>query len=65
MKLKESTKWQLKKIIRDLNYEASEYEWGSEEYEFLMDIVCEIEDEVRRWRLKMKPKENLEIYKKW
>lgn len=48
MKLKESTKLQLKKIMRDLNYEASEYEWGSEEYEFLMDIVCEIEDEVRR-----------------
>lgn len=44
MKLKESTKWQLKKIIGDLNYEASEYEWGSEEYEFLSDVAREIED---------------------
>lgn len=48
MKWKESTKWQLKKIIRDLNYEASEYEWGSEEYEFLMEIAATIEDEVRK-----------------
>lgn len=46
MKLKESTKLQLKKIIRDLDYEASEYEWGSEEYEFLSDIVREIEDAI-------------------
>ncbi|MDU2116177.1 MAG: hypothetical protein E7E84_07525, partial [Peptoniphilus lacydonensis] len=50
MKLKESTKWQLKKIIGDLNYEASEYEWGSEEYEFLSDVACEIEDGI--WGLK-------------
>lgn len=48
MKLKETTKWQLKKIIRDLDFEASEYEWGSEEYEFLMELVATIEDEVRR-----------------
>lgn len=48
MKWKESTKWQLKKIIEDLNYEASEYEWGSEEYEFLMEIAATIEDEVRK-----------------
>lgn len=49
MKFKESTKWQLKKIIRDLDYEACEYEWGSEEYEFLTEIVAEIEDAV--WRV--------------
>lgn len=46
MKFKESTKIQLKKIIRDLDYEASEYDWGSEEYEFLSDVVCEIEDAI-------------------
>lgn len=46
MKFKETTKWQLRKIMRDLNYEASEYEWGSEEYEFLSDVVCEIEDAI-------------------
>ncbi|WP_187360322.1 hypothetical protein [Peptoniphilus harei] len=44
MKLKESTKWQLKKIIRDLNYEASEYKWGSKEHEFLDEMAAEIEN---------------------
>lgn len=48
MKFKEMTKWQLKKIMRDLNYEASEYDWGSDEYEFLMELVAIIEDEVRK-----------------
>ena len=47
MKLKESTKIQLKKIMWALDYEASEYEWGSEEHDFLLDIVCEIEDVIR------------------
>lgn len=46
MKLKETTKLQLRKIMRDLNYEALEYEPGSEEYEFLSDVVCEIEDAI-------------------
>ena len=46
MIFKETTKWQLKKIIGDLNYEASEYEWGSEEYEFLDEIAAEIEDAI-------------------
>ncbi|CAC9931727.1 hypothetical protein PEPNEM18_01060 [Aedoeadaptatus nemausensis] len=46
MGLKEETVTQLKKTIRDLDYEESEYEWGSEEYEFLMDVVCEIEDAI-------------------
>lgn len=46
MKFKQSTKWQLKKIMRDLDYEASEYEWGSKEYEFLMELVAEIEDAI-------------------
>lgn len=48
MKFKEETKIQLKKIMWDLDYEASEYDWGSEEYEFLLGIVCEIEDEMRK-----------------
>lgn len=44
MKLKESTKIQLKKIMWALDYEASEYDWGSEEYEFLMELIAMIED---------------------
>lgn len=53
MKFTDSTKWQLKKVMSDLNYEASEYDWGSEEYEFLTEIVAEIEDavwRVNRWK---------------
>lgn len=48
MKFTDSTKWQLKKIIRDLDYEACEYDWGSDEYEFLMELAATIEDEVRK-----------------
>ena len=44
MDFKETTLVQLKKTMRDLDYEASEYEWGSEEYEFLMEIIAMIED---------------------
>lgn len=44
MSFSQSTKSQLKKTMRDLDYEASEYEWGSEEYEFLMEIIAMIED---------------------
>lgn len=44
MKLKLQTKIQLEKTMRDLDFEASEYEWGSEEYEFLMEIIAMIED---------------------
>lgn len=47
MKFREETKWLLKKIMRDLNYEASEYRWLSEEYETLMDLCGEIEDVLR------------------
>ena len=44
MKFKEATRYQLKKTIRDLDYEASYYEWGSEEYEFFMELIDMIED---------------------
>ena len=46
MKFEQSTISQLKKVMRDLDFEASGYEWGSEEYEFLMEIVAEIEDAI-------------------
>lgn len=46
MDFKETTLVQLKKTMRDLDYETSEYEWGSEEYEFLMEIIAMIEDEL-------------------
>lgn len=32
----------------DLDYEASEYEWGSEEYDFLTELIIVIEDEIRK-----------------
>lgn len=48
MKFSQSTKNQLKKTMRDLDFEASEYDWGSDEYEFLMEVIAMIEDEVRK-----------------
>ncbi len=53
MKFTDSTKEQLKKIIRDLDYEACEYEWGSKEHECLMDIATDIENAIwgfERWK---------------
>lgn len=50
MKFKEETTIQLKKMMRDLDYEASEYDWGSEEYEFLMEIIAMIEDEMTEFK---------------
>lgn len=44
VKFKEETKIQLKKTMRDLDFESSEYEWGSDEYEYLMEIIAMIED---------------------
>ena len=56
MKFNHTTTTTLKKIIDELAYIALDYEWGSDEYEFLMEIAITIEDEVRKWRLKMKQK---------
>lgn len=46
MEFEQSTKWLLKKIMRDLNEEATTYDFGSKEYEFLSDVVSEIEDAI-------------------
>ena len=46
MEFEPSTKWLLKKIMRDLNEEATTYDWGSKEYEFLTDVVSEIENAI-------------------
>lgn len=46
MKFRFQTKIQLERIMQDLDYEASEYECESEEYEFLMELIAMIEDEV-------------------
>lgn len=49
MKFRFQTKIQLERIMQDLDYEASEYECESEEYEFLMELIAMIEDEVAEW----------------
>lgn len=46
MEFEPSTKWLLKKIMRDLNEEVTTYDWGSREYEFLTDVVSEIENAI-------------------
>lgn len=47
MNFKKTTKTVLINIMEDLDYEASEYEWGTDEYEFLMEILAEIEDVIK------------------
>lgn len=47
MKFNHTTTTTLKKIIDKLAYIALDYEWGSDEYEFLMEIAITIEDEVK------------------
>lgn len=48
MKFNHATTTTLKKILDALAYIASDYDWGSDEYEFLMEIAATIEDEVRK-----------------
>lgn len=48
MNFKEATRDQLKKTAKDLDCEASKYEWGCEEFWFLMELIAMIEDEMRR-----------------
>ena len=50
MEFEQSTTSQLKKVIRDLDYEASKYEQESKEHDFLMKISLEIENVIFAWR---------------
>lgn len=48
MDFNQTTKRNLTRILDELAYLASDYDWGSDEYEFLMELAAEIEDEVRK-----------------
>ena len=37
----------LKRILQELDFETAGYEWGSEEFEFLMELCGQIEDALR------------------
>ena len=37
----------LKRILKDLDFESSNYDWGTDEFEFLMELCGEIEDVLR------------------
>lgn len=49
MKFKEGTIVQLKKTAEYLDCEASKYEWGCEEFWFLMGLITMIERKVEGW----------------
>lgn len=40
----------LKRILEELDFECNDYEWGTEEHEFLMELCGEIEDVLRGGR---------------
>ena len=48
MDFNQTTKRNLTRILDELEYLASDYDWGSNEYNFLMEIAATIEDEVRK-----------------
>lgn len=37
----------LKRILKDLDFETTGYEWGTEEFEFLIGLCGTIEDALR------------------
>ena len=41
------TREKLKRISQELDFESNGYEWGSDEFEFLMDLCGQIEDALR------------------
>ena len=38
------TREKLKRMSQEFEFESNGYEWGSEEFEFLMDLCGQIED---------------------
>ncbi len=38
------TREKLKRIIKDIDFEAGNYDWGTEEFAFLMDLCEDIKD---------------------
>lgn len=49
MELKKETIAQLKKTAKDLDCEASKYEWGCQEFWFLIGLITMIERKVEGW----------------
>lgn len=50
MKFDNYTREKLKRILEELDFETNGYEWGSEEFEFLMELCGQIEDALRGGR---------------
>ena len=44
------TREKLKRILDELDLESNGYDWGSDEFEFLMDLCGQIEDALRGGR---------------
>ena len=44
------TREKLKRILQELDFESSGYEWGTEEFEFLIGLCGDIEDALKAHR---------------
>ena len=47
MEFDDYTREKLKRILQELDFEASVYDWGSKEFEFLMNLCGDIEDALK------------------
>ena len=47
MKFDNYTKEKLKIVLDELDFETNGYEWGTDEFEFLMELCRQIEDALR------------------
>ena len=50
MEFDNHTRKELKRILQELDFEASGYEWGSKEFEFLIGLCGDIEDALKGCR---------------
>ena len=50
MQFNKGTKITLERILSDLESELLTYEWGTDEYNILLDLMAEIDDLIREIR---------------
>ena len=49
MKFDNYTREKLRRILKEIDFEASGYDWGTEEFEFLIGLCGDIEDALKGW----------------
>ena len=54
MEFNNYTREKLKRILQELDFLAGAYDWGTDEFNFLMGLCAEIEDVLREHGVKKK-----------